>query len=160
MKFCKIWSALSSWFAPSSFINIKIYAYMREICYDVLSSRLPTSWVSPERLLFVYRPHPARQLHPKVWGLWRSGVGVVCTWEVPGMGRQCPGGKQVATRHILTNFSQICINFYVNEARRRKPGTKFYRLFFYRQARIGCQLILRHCDRGIILYCLSQMSWC
>ena len=57
------------------------------------------------------------------------------------------GGWQAATKRILTHFSQICINFYVNEARRRKPGMKFCRLFFM----VKCELILRQCDWGIKL---------
>ena len=45
------------------------------------------------------------------------------------------GGQDVprcrlATGRILLHFPQICITFYVNEARRHTPGTQFCRLFF------------------------------
>ena len=41
----KQWEKCCAWFAHSSFINIKIYAKLREMCEDAPSSHLAASWV-------------------------------------------------------------------------------------------------------------------
>ena len=72
-------------------------------------------------LIWAWAPPTRTPLHP------RHCVGPRLLKVAGGQdaeGRQRLGGRQAATWHILTHFPQICINLYVNEARRHKSGRK------------------------------------
>jgi len=125
---------------PPRFLPFKIQIGVRLICAWVSATRtplLPSSLVGP-RLSYV---------------AGRQDAGGRCLGSACVAGWQRPGGGQAATRCILTYFPKIYINFYVNEARMRKPGRKGRSNLanFIRSGANGHKLIFRQSDALVTL---------